>query len=86
MFDRFKINIRNISNLHQMTGYLVQTENHNILERHHLFKCLSGTLISQQYICDGIVDCPEATATDELNCICNSSKKENKITIIIHMC
>ena len=41
------------------------------------FKCENGTFISQQYVCDGIANCPGYQPLDEMGCHCHSDTKEN---------
>ena len=40
----------------------------SIFKGANIFKCGNGTFISQQYVCDGLVDCPGYQSLDEIDC------------------
>ncbi len=60
-------------------GYCITiTKSVGVVHSQNLFMCLGGAYISVKYVCDGVHDCPEETASDEVVCKCSGRRNQTK--------
>ena len=78
-FNIYKYERHEIKNSY-VEGIYISSENViSISKGDNVFMCTNGTYISQQYVCDGFVDCPEYDKLDEMGV--NVIKMQMKIMV-----
>ena len=94
---KYIIKYRVISNIFLMEKKYLHNKKMNVLviqktlgtsykiNENIIFRCNSGTLLSNIYVCDGKLDCPGVYPNDELNCTCSSNDEyDRKCKFIIN--
>ena len=71
-YERYKIKNSSVEGI-----YICSENVMPISKGDNIFMCTNGTYISQQYVCDGFVDCPEYDGLDEMGCKCYQDANGN---------